>query len=323
MLAYLGLAFLSTPTHAQDDNSAAITVPISYFHDLITVSVFVNDTGPYPFIIDTGSTVTVLYEGFSTQLEILQNGTATNSVHGINATEIRPELTATHFRIGHLNLGTVLPVAARPWTGENNLAGIIGTDLLQNYGLIINNGDKNITFATPDVFETLLAPSWQSVKLKSNPYDRKHPRGLLFVRVNIDADSRVPAIFDTGSQVTLMNRPTANDFFKGHRISNGRRKWTHRGALTTKYVNKFVRIPKLKIGRTEWVKAEVLVKNMTSLDIINKRRHPLMIIGMDLMKDRDFAINFPKKRLYVSGHHDDKAEKFTSYSLAFNEAGNR
>ncbi len=319
LLALMALYVLPSKAYAQDYQAVAVTVPITYVHDLITVSVYVNNEGPYAFIIDTGSTTTVLYSGFSTQQGILQSGTTTSQVHGLNASERRPLLDATQFRVGDFHLGTAFPVEAPPWAGKNNVAGIIGTDILGPHGIIIDSDEKQITFATPEVFEDRLTPSWRSVKLKANPYDRKHSKGLFFVHMKIDNRSRIPAIFDTGSQFTMMNQRTANRFFRDGQISNGSRKWVHQDVLTSQYINKYVRIPKLRMGSTKWKKAEIVVKDMSSLDAINKNRRPLMIVGMDLMRGRDFAINFPKKRLYLSGPRDVKAEAISGYRVALND----
>jgi len=319
-LISFGLILLSVTAQAKESVQASTTLPITYFHDLITVPVFVNDAGPYPFLIDTGATTSVIFRGFAKDYEIEQSGTTTHNVHGINTSEIRPVLTATNFRIGDFNLGTVFPVEAPTWAGADKPKGIIGLDILQSYGVIINSRDKNITIATPDRFEDQLTPSWKSSKLRTNPYDKENPRGLMFVYVDIDANSRIPAIFDTGSQMTMMNKSSANNYFKDHSVSNGQKNWAHRGALTTEYVNKFILVPKLKFGRMRWDKFNILVKDMSSLEIINKRQSPLMIVGMDLMKNRDFAINFPDKRLYVSGPRETKADIASGFSMAVYEA---
>lgn len=317
VLTSLTACLLPIQSNAQDQKS--VTVPITYIHDLITVSVLVNNEGPYPFIVDTGSTTTVLYSGFSSQQDILQSGTTTSQVHGLNASQRRPLLKATQFRLGDFYLGTVFPVEAPPWTGKNTVAGIIGTDILGTHGIIIDSKEKTLTVATPDVFEAMRTPSWRSVRLKANPYDRKHSDGLFFVHMKIDSQSRIPAIFDTGSQFSMMNQGTANRFFRNGQISNGSRKWVHQDVLTSQYINKYVRIPKLRMGPTKWKKAEIVVKDMSTLDAINKDRRPLMIIGMDLMEGRDFAINFPEKRLYLSGLRDVKADLFSGYRVALND----
>lgn len=307
---------LSQSLHAQDNEVDVVTAPVSYFYDLLTVEVFVNDYGPYPFIIDTGSTTTILYDNIAEELAVAQNGTDMSLVHGIHAKEQKPELQPTHFRIGDMDIGVVKPVSSAAWDAENVPAGIIGTDILKSFGMIVNSRDQTITLATPDKFEALRTPSWRLVRMKSNPYDKKTVRDLFFIDVDLDGVCEVPAIFDTGSQITMMNTATAQSYFKRSRVSNGRKTWTHKGALTTEYVNKYVRILNLGLRRTQWERVEVFIKNMTSLDIINPKNRPLMIVGMDLMKNRNFAINFPKKRLYISGPNDMKSDYQGRYSMA-------
>jgi len=318
-LTFIAFSILSTTSYAQNEKTGIITVQTSDFHDLIVIPIFVNDTGPHPFILDTGSTRSLLFKDFATTLGIGQNGTSTTNVHGINATGVRPELQLSHFRIGDFDLGHTLPVEGPTWTGENNPAGILGMDLIKSYGIIVDSTEKNITFSTPENFEKLVAPSWRKIKLKSNPYNRENPKDLIFVRVNIDDSSRIPAIFDTGSQVTLMNLSAADSYFKGYQVTAGRKTWSHRGALTSKYINKFAKTSKLKIGSSKWKKTNVWIKDMSSLETINKRRRPMMIVGMNLMKNRDFAINFSANRLYISGPNDIGASYTDNFSLAFNE----
>lgn len=322
ILASLSVIFFYPASYAQGDQTkASDTVPISYFHDLIIVPIFVDGTGPHPFILDTGSTRTVLFQNISSELGIQQNGTATANVHGINSSEIRPELEVTKFAVGEFDLGAVHPVDGPAWNFTGSPVGIIGMDLMKTTGIIIEREDKTITFSTPDAFETLIAPSWETVKLLSNPFNRKDPKDLVFVNLNVDRTTRIPAIFDTGSQDTLMNRSAAKAFFKGRRISNGQRTWTHRGAITSTYIDNIVRVPRLKMGRSKWTKTDVWVKDMSSLEAVNKRRRPMMIVGMDLLRNRDFAMNFPENRLHIDGPNDIGASHTDGYSLASNSYG--
>jgi len=137
---------LFTPALQCQQISQTVELPIRIAEmSLIVVPVYVNARGPFDFVLDTGSTVTMIDEGFALEMGLPREGpTNIVSVQG-GETEISTAEAASVVLEGaevrRLKLGVVkslkgLPVKAR---------GVLGEDFLRRFDVLIDYDKKKLT----------------------------------------------------------------------------------------------------------------------------------------------------------------------------------
>jgi hypothetical protein len=109
----------------------------------MTISVTINHLGPYVFMVDTGSEITLIDPSLAAELHLERTGNA-DIVTGVRHTEtgvVSPEV----IEIGpHVFQGHSVAVAslATVQNLDRGIQGILGEDLLMDFDLLIDRGKK-------------------------------------------------------------------------------------------------------------------------------------------------------------------------------------
>lgn len=104
---------------------------------LAFVPVFINGQGPFPFALDTGASRTLIDRRLVDELDLEVTGTA-GPVSGVAAKTTAEEIRVETWRLGDIELepGTAVTLQLGGQNGEARLAGLIGSDILSNFGVI-------------------------------------------------------------------------------------------------------------------------------------------------------------------------------------------
>src|ERR1700710_1063284 len=118
-------------------------------HGRLVTDVYINDQGPFTFLIDSASSRSLIFEHVRKQLGLTQSQPALLTVYGINdvgnALPVRPgALRVAGEEIRNLTLG-VLPDAE-----PSGPDGVLGTDVLAHYLVVLDRGAMRIKFLPPD-----------------------------------------------------------------------------------------------------------------------------------------------------------------------------
>lgn len=171
----------------------------------VTVPVTVNGRGPFPFIVDTGSTTTVMSEILAAQLGLTRAGSLL-----VKAATGPAQSGAVHVEslsVGRRRLSNLdTPVLARSNLGG---LGILGLDVVASQKLVMDfqNKQMRLTASTRRGDE----PNTITVRAKS-----KHGQ-LLLVDCNVEG-MPLYVILDTGSELTLGNL-TMRTMLERHRAA--------------------------------------------------------------------------------------------------------
>ena len=276
----------SRPAIATLDEEGHLILPDRF--DRPMVGTIVNGLGPFPFIIDTGASKSVIYRGLTalTGMSALPN----QSKRIITANGYRRVLVypVTDFYV----LGRTLKVeetVALPDIIGSEAKGLIGVDMLAGHTLYMDMelGEANLELSTDEP----LGGNWVMIQGRPVAY------GSLALEVNIGGLD-VPVIVDTGASDTVIN--TAGSEAVG-RSAEGIGRETIRASMAggREMVFTALRVPKFGVGAFTRTNMRLVVSDIPVFALLGARDVPAIILGMDLLGEQPIAIDFKNWRLYI------------------------
>jgi hypothetical protein len=148
ILGFTGVLYAdSVPTaHANASACPGNVVPVPY-HSLgssqIAIPVIVNQQGPYEFMVDTGSQITVLEPSLAAELQLQPVGTAEviSGLHSALGTLVSPDLIEAGPYAVH-PAWAVVQSLRQFQTLYPALRGILGEDFFMGFDMLIDRGKK-------------------------------------------------------------------------------------------------------------------------------------------------------------------------------------
>lgn len=286
----MAFVFFGSRVGAIDGNPYLI-LPDAF--DRPMVGTVVNGVGPLPFIIDTGASKSVIYRGLTAMigLQALPN----QSKRILTATGYKRVLVypVTDFFV----LGRTLQVSetvALPDIIGSDAKGLIGVDLLAGLTLYIDMqaGEANLSSLPPSGDE------WVLIQGRPVAY------GSLALEINIGGLD-IPVIVDTGASDTVINTAGSEAIA---RSATGVSRETITASMSQgkEMVFTALRVPSFKIGDFARENMRLVVSDLPVFSMLGARDVPAIILGMDLLGQQPFAIDFQNWRLTIkAGDQDD------------------
>jgi len=245
------------------------------------VEVSLNDKGPFKFIVDTASSVTVVGREAAKALGIHES--SNSAISGCCSSKM---LAVGSMQIGGIHKGKV-PIALGNLSRlseeiGSRLDGIIGSPFLKDYQVIIDYPRREIAFEDPGQEHRL--PTKFSLVSNAN-----------FIVVETELNEKGPFNFlvDTGATKTVVTKQIGQ-IFDLQGISCGRKK-----ALSGSFVGTTMILSKVKsvqVGKAKSTDVEVGVHDLQPLS--NGVGVPLDgVLGYTFMKDYRVTINYPRREM--------------------------
>lgn len=281
---FLTLALMFCAKASARNSEPYLIIPDAF--DRPMVGTVVNGVGPMPFIIDTGASKSVIYRGLTAMigLQALPN----QSKRILTATGYKRVLVypVTDFFV----LGRTLQVSetvALPDIIGSDAKGLIGVDLLAGLTLYV---DMKAGAAKLKPF----GPSgdgWVTIQGRPVAY------GSLALEINIGGLD-IPVIVDTGASDTVINIAGSDAI---SRSSTGVRRETITASMSggKEMIFTALRVPSFRIGGFERTNMRLVVANVPVFTMLGARDVPAIILGMDLLGQQPFAIDFKNWRLNI------------------------
>jgi predicted aspartyl protease len=271
-----------------------------------TLPVLVEGTGPYDFLIDTGSQATAVTHGIRTAAKLAPAGTAT-----LIGMASRREVDMVN--VGRIEFGTnsytnfAAPVLARENVGAD---GIIGLDALQDFRILIDF--RKHTIAVENARE----------KMKSRGYEiivRARSRlGQLLITDAVVEGVRATVIIDTGAQASLGNLALRE------RIRAKRAQEVIATDVNgVEIVGQLAFVRSLSIEGLSLTDVPLTFADTPAFDALGLKDTPVLSIGMQHLALFDrVAIDFESQRILFDVPADvaramREAQRRTSYSPRF------
>lgn len=300
----LGMIFiLSGCASTLEQDHALAIVPYRLLDDgHIVVEARVNDEGPFNFALDTGSSITTVFDGLRNELALESIPGKSAIVQGVVASGRFPLYRIDRFQVGQ-EIWADARIVSLP--GETaavaQFDGILGIDFLRRYAVGFSTEDRVLRLYPPDLVQKRSYQGWASVPLELVNITESGA-ALYFFEIEIGGQ-KMPALFDLGAGANMMNWPAARslgvapvDLEKDEPLS---------GVLKSTPIVARLNAEEVTTARIRW-RNEVFA--VADLEVFATLRHgdsPLAILGSGLFNHRDFVIDFVRNRLLVKVAMDE------------------
>jgi predicted aspartyl protease len=293
------------------------SVPYSIdYNGWLTVDVAVNDQGPFRFVVDTGSMLTIAFQNLDEQLHFPALGDQTRDVIGLGSRAVYPARQIDKVAIGDAKLEDLRSVVLDDWNvreerqnGEiisRSPQGVLGLDFLSQFNVVFDRQN-----AVMFLFERGASPSivqdWKPTSLKVRRFGKDFELYTVRARIN---QLYVDMLLDLGASGTLVNnralgfiRPTT---VKTLRFGNEPVVGEVTDALEITHRAKAARVNRVSIGPTTWRDRYVVVFDAPIFETLGVGKAPFGVLGSDLLQDRSFAIDFERLELRIGDRYNNQ-----------------
>ena len=187
--------FLSLHTHANinlDGPTQKFIVSDGY---VITVPVYVNNQGPFPFLLDTGSTTTAIEKTLASQLQLQVNQGAMLTTTGGNSLTGYAYLQKVSIGSASANNIACLVIdLAEVQRHDASIRGILGGNFLTQFNFLLDYKSQTITFEKADEIGADLYGFQLQFTTNSNRAVIKAAVPNLHVEPKLVIDSAIPTV---------------------------------------------------------------------------------------------------------------------------------
>ncbi len=293
-------ATYSAATTEADSADAAATEPAPLYavstridrSGRILAPVWVNQQGPFRFILDTGANRSAISEGLARRLGLAATGEVAIAVHGVTGTGILPSVRVEQLQAGQIEVGRdrKIPVLSPAVLGGAD--GILGIEGLEAARIDVDFENDRVEIRRSTGRE-----------LRERGFIRipafvRH-RGLLMVPARVGR-TRVQAIIDTGAERTLGNLALRDALFQQQRSGAEVAIRTVIGATPELGTGIALRVPTIELGKADLNDLDVTFGTLHVFRIWDLEREPAMLIGMDLLGIvRKLVIDYRRREISI------------------------
>ncbi len=280
-----------------------VPIRLSSDHHLL-VDTWINDEGPYPFIVDSAASGTLVFNNLSDHMaldRVESEGTIMLQASGGPVEAYVVELGRV--RIGSESFDMPYTLSFAPGLETTDATyGIVGADVLyrQPVGFALSEGRLHLYHEGEAIDpETDLTGNWFSVPLTERD-DFSESQGFYWVEVSLNGIS-LPALIDTGAQRSTINTAAAvaaglNP--DGAPLSEDQ---PIRSASPSAVAAWIVPISTLQLGRRVWASRTISLADLPILETFGLHDQPSMILGADFLAEQNFIVDPIGMQLWMEG----------------------
>ena len=268
----------------------------------IVVEAQVNGQGPFAFALDTGASISVVFDEVRNELELEPVPGKSVVIHGVLASGNFPLLNISRLAVGR-EVWADPRIALLPGdtSATSGIDGILGVDFLRRYAVGFSTRDRVIRLYPPDLVARRTYRGWTSVPLEPE-YIGDSGAALYFFEIEIGGQ-RIPALFDLGAGLNMINWAAARSL--GLEPVDVRDDDLLAGAIESAPVVARFRFDEVTTGRIRWRDEEFTVAELEIFSTLTPGRTGCAILGAELFTQRDFIIDFTRRRLLVNVAMDE------------------
>ena len=286
-----------------DEDGALAIVPYELKDDgRIIVETRVDGQGPYAFALDTGASITVVLEHLQHELALEPVPGKLVRIHGAAASGHFPLMNIDQVEVGS-TVWSRPRIASMPGetTAGHRIDGILGVDFLRRYAVGFSTGDRVVRLYPPDLVGQRAYRGWAAVPLKPE-FIGTSGSAIYYLDITI-GDQEIPAVFDLGAGVNMINWPAARSL--GVVARDPRDESLLSGAIESIEVVGRTEIGEVRTGRVRWQDEDFSIVELEIFEKLNRAATPCAILGAGLFTQRDFIIDFARTRLLVKAAMDE------------------
>ena len=303
MLGLAAVVALSGCASVLDLDGALAIVPYNIEEDgRIVVEASIDGQGLYDFVLDTGSSISVVFDAPRDELSLEPIPGMTVIVHGITASRQFPLLNIGRLEVGR-EVWTDPRIVSIPseTTATVSIDGILGIDFLRRYAVGFSTRDRVLRLYPPDLVAQKSYRGWASIPLQAVHVGASGPV-MYFVDIEING-SKIRAVFDLGAGFNMINWPGARSLgLAPPRLRDGNRM---SGALDSSPIAARVNAEEVTTARIRWRNEQFSIADVEIFETLMLGDSPAAILGASLFTQRDFIIDFVRSRLLVNVAMDE------------------
>lgn len=268
-----------------------------------TVSVTVNGHGPYDFVIDTGSTLTLAFENLAAIEGFEPTGGESLRILGISSAKALAPYRLGDIGVGAATLRDHVGVVLADWEAPRRTPhGIIGLDFLRQYAVHFDQSTRTMTLYEHGGIPGRMTQDLSPVKLR--PRDFGKSSGALFTASGLINRKPTTFIIDLGSISSLINYRSAEAIFSSVITSNSGVNMTTGSHLKDIFDDRTrartALINRVQLGRVSWRNQGMWIYNAPIFDELEVQRLAFGLAGVDLLADRNFALDFGENKMFIA-----------------------
>lgn len=271
----------------------------------IVVEARVNGQGPFDFALDTGSSISAVFDELRDELSLESIPGITVIIHGAVASGRFSLLDINRLEVGRetWTAPRIVSLPGKTAAGAS-IDGLLGVDFLRQYAVGFSTRDRVVRLYPPDLVARRSYRGWASVPLKAKPVGESGA-ALYFIDIEIDG-WKIPAVFDLGAGLNMINWAGARSL----RIVPSARRGDDQisGALESSSDVAWLEADEVKTASVRWRNERFLTADLEIFETLMLRDSPTVILGAGLFTQRDFVIDFAQSRLLVKVAMDEASE---------------
>jgi predicted aspartyl protease len=250
----------------------------------MTVSVYLNEHGPFDFVVDTGANRTVISSALAARLGLpMGNRVRVHDIAGVGGAETA---LVERLRVGKRQIDNVVaPLLSATDMGAD---GILGIDGLVNQQVVMDFLDRKMTIAPA----RKIAGEADTIVVRA----RSRFGQLILADARI-GNERVYVIVDSGAEYSVGNMALRDRLLRGRRKPapipielvgvSGR---TQTADLTV--------TPQMKIGNVVMKNVPIAFSDVHPFRQFGLEERPAMLLGMDLLRSfESVSLDFEQKKV--------------------------
>jgi len=298
LLAFAALSALSGCASVLELDDALAAAPYRIDpNGRIVVDTHINDSGPFDFVLDTGSSISAVFGQISDALSLDTVPDMKVIVHGAVASGTFPLLDVERVNVAGATWPEPRFVRLPGVTDAGaGIDGILGLDFLQTYAVGFVAGERIVRLYKPETVAKRTYRGWASIPFKSRKIG-ENGAALLFIDVTIDG-WEIPAVFDLGAGLNMINWSGAGAL--GIQRERLRLDQVLSGALQGDLKMARLDARVVRTAGVRWRNEAFAIADLDIFEIFGLEDSPAAILGAALFTQRDFVIDFARRRLLVN-----------------------
>jgi predicted aspartyl protease len=289
--------------HILDDDNALVVAPLEIGSEgHIIVQVILNDRGPFRFALDTGASISVIFDTAREKAGIGLTEGKRVVIQGMIRSGTFPTSTIDVLRLGSESL-TDIRVASLPSGSlvSKEIDGILGVDFLSRYAVGVSVRDQVVRLYSPSLVSQRSYRGWSSIPMREIKIGEADATAYT---INLQINNiEFPALLDLGAGSNLMNWRTARAL--GVRPSRIAEETEISGAMETASVVTKLEVHQLRIADNYWRNKTFLISEFPIFEVLDLEDQLVAIIGPALFNERDFVLDFERKRMLLGASRKD------------------
>ncbi len=279
------------------------TQPINLLTNLFTrvgAAVFINNQGPFTFVIDTGAGTTSIADTLADQLAL--PALQPVLVHGITEARVTRSVAVSRLQLSGLGFrGLTCPVFERDQLGAD---GLIGLDVLGRFKLRFDVVRRAASLTMRGVAIVMGGDMQTGSRIRREGLRAVTGRfgQMMLTQITVDGQPTV-AFIDSGAQYSIGNlalqRAIAARRRDGGRLT---RSVPIYGVTGQSLSADLARVDDLRLGATRLGTTPMLFADLHCFQTLGLSERPALLIGADLLgRFREVTLDFPNDTVTFAG----------------------